>query len=70
MESVVERHPTGTVAVVCHGGVISAYLAHVLGVSQTIFFAPDYGSVSRLLAEPNGYRELLSANEALHLRGA
>lgn len=69
MEAVIESHPTGTVAVVCHGGVISAYLAHVLGIERTIVFAPDHGSVSRVLAETSGYREVLSVNEAQHLRG-
>jgi broad specificity phosphatase PhoE len=68
MEAVVDRYPDRTVAVVCHGGVISAYLAHVLDVSQTVFFAPDYCSVTRILAEPDGHRELLTANEALHMR--
>lgn len=65
MEAVVGRHPSGTVAVVCHGGVISAYVAHVVGTSQTVFFSPDYCSVTRILAESDGHRELLSANESL-----
>lgn len=68
MDAVADRHPQGTVAVVCHGGVISAYVGHVLGTSRRLFFTPDYCSVTRILAEPSGYRELLSANEALHMR--
>ncbi|WP_316689407.1 histidine phosphatase family protein [Pseudonocardia sp. H11422] len=68
MEAVVDRHPDGSVVVVCHGGVISAYLAHVLDTPQTVFFSPDYCSVTRVLAEPDGYRELLGANESLHMR--
>lgn len=63
IEAVVARHPGPSVAVVCHGGVISAYLAHVLGVRDTVFFAPDFCSISRVLADPDGHRELLTANE-------
>lgn len=67
IDDIAGRHADGSVAVVCHGGVISAYLAEVLGVARSVFFSPDYCSVSRVLAEP-GYRELLSANETLHMR--
>jgi len=67
MDAVAAGHPGGAVAVVCHGGVISAYLAEVLGTERTVFFSPDYCSVSRVLVEP-GYRELISANETLHMR--
>lgn len=68
VEDAVARHPEGGLAVVCHGGVISAYLAHVLGTSQMLFFAPEHASVSRVHLGPDGYRELVSASEALHLR--
>jgi broad specificity phosphatase PhoE len=63
VEDVVARHPAGAVAVVCHGGVISAYLAHVLGASRPFLVSPDYVSLSRVLAEPGGYREVVSVNE-------
>lgn len=65
---VVAAHPTGTVAVVCHGGEVSAYLSRVLGIGRVVFFVPDNCSVTRVLAEQDGYRELLSANETPHLR--
>lgn len=68
VDDVVAAHPAGTVAVVCHGGVVSAYLSRVLGVERVVFFIPDNCSVTRVLAEPDGYSELLSANETLHLR--
>lgn len=68
VEEVVERQSGTRVAVVCHGGVISAYLAHVLGTARMLFFTPDHCSVTRVLAGPGDYRELLSANESLHMR--
>jgi broad specificity phosphatase PhoE len=68
MEAVVERHPEGVVAVVCHGAVIGVYLAEILGLPQGVFVAPDYCSVTRVLAGPDADREVLSLNETLHLR--
>jgi broad specificity phosphatase PhoE len=68
MQAVIERHPNGVVAVVCHAAVISAYLAEILGLQQVVFVAPDYCSVTRVLAGPGPDREILSLNEALHLR--
>lgn len=68
VEDVVARQPRGTVAVLCHGGVISAYLAHVVGAARMLFLTPDHCSVTRVLAEPDGYREVLSVNENLHMR--
>lgn len=68
MEAVIERHPDGVVAVVCHGAVISAYLAEILGLEQVVFVSPDYCSVTRLLAGPGTDREIRSLNEGLHLR--
>ncbi|WP_433503072.1 histidine phosphatase family protein [Pseudonocardia halophobica] len=55
-------------AIVCHGGVISAYLAHVLRTAGPMFLTPDHCSVTRVLVEPDGYREVLSVNESLHMR--
>jgi broad specificity phosphatase PhoE len=68
MQAVIERHPDGVVAVVCHGAVISAYLAEILGLSHVVFVSPDYCSVTRVLAGPGTDREVLSLNEALHMR--
>ncbi len=68
IETGLARGEAGQIAVFCHGGMISAYLAHVVGARQPFFFAPDYGSISRVLAGPGDHRELLSANETGHLR--
>jgi len=68
IEEISTAHPEGRIAVVCHGGVINAYLSHVLGLEQTIFFEPAYTSVSRVAV---GARraQLVSTNETPHLAG-
>lgn len=57
-------------AIVCHGGVINAYLSHILGTSRMFFAEPFYTSVTRLRVEPDGYRQVLSLNETDHLWGS
>lgn len=68
IERVVARHARQRVAVVAHGGVINAYLAHVLGIERMLFFEPRYTSVSRVLAASSGERSVLTLNETGHLR--
>lgn len=55
------------VAVVCHGGVISAYLASILENPRPLFFEPEYTSISRIQVYQGGRRHVLSANETPHL---
>jgi probable phosphoglycerate mutase len=69
IERIVAAHPRQRVAVVCHGGVINAYAAHVLGIDDPLFFLPTYTSISRVLAASSGERSIASLNEAAHLRG-
>jgi probable phosphoglycerate mutase len=67
VERVIEANPSRTVAVVCHGGVINAYLSHVLHLETIMFFEPYYTSVSRLLAARTGQRQIKSLNDTGHL---
>ncbi len=69
MDRVITAHPGGDVAVVCHGGVINVYLAHVLGLAEPMFFHPDYTGISRVIASRAGMRSIASINECAHLRG-
>lgn len=55
-------------AIVCHGGVINAYLAELLGLDRMLFFEPGYTSISRVAVSRTGRRQLLSINETAHLR--
>ncbi len=67
VERVVDANPSRVVAIVCHGGVINAYLSHVLGLDEVMFFEPHYTSVSRVLAARTGQRQIRTLNETGHL---
>ncbi len=71
LERLVETHPGDRVAVVCHGGVINAYLAHVLHLADptSSFFYPNYTSIHRVAAARSGERSVVTINETVHLRG-
>jgi 2,3-bisphosphoglycerate-dependent phosphoglycerate mutase len=67
VERVVAAHPGQRVAVVCHGGVVNAYLSTILGIDRPLFFEPTYTSISRVMASSRGHRSLVSVNEIPHL---
>ena len=69
VDHIISGNPGGSVAVVCHGGVINAYLAHILGIERPLWFEPKYTSVHRVLASRRGDRSLETLNEIAHLRG-
>jgi broad specificity phosphatase PhoE len=69
IDHIVTGNPGGTIAVVCHGGVINAYLAAILGLDRILWFEPRYTSISRVLASRRGDRSLSTLNETAHLRG-
>ncbi len=70
IEDIIESHTGQTVAVVCHGGVINAYISHILNIEDPSgFFYPNYTSIHRLAAARSGQRTVLSLNETAHLRG-
>lgn len=68
VEKIIETNVGGRVVVVSHGGVINAYLGHVLGIGRELWFEPRYTSVSRVLASRRGHRNVESLNELAHLR--
>jgi probable phosphoglycerate mutase len=67
-ERIIAAHPGGRVAVACHGGVINAWTAEVLGVAHLFVFEPAYTGISRFLAAGSGERSVMSLNETAHLR--
>lgn len=72
VEAIVDDHRGERVAIVCHGGVINSYLAHILALSNGFergFFYPNYTSISRVAAASSGERSIVTVNEASHLRG-
>ena len=70
IEDIIAKHRGDTVVVTCHGGVINDYLSHILGVSNSQFFYPNYTSIHRIAASSSGHRSILSINETSHLRGS
>ncbi len=70
VEGLIAAHNGQRIAVSCHGGVINAYLAHVLGlpVGKGIFY-PNYTSINRVMASASGHRSVITINETSHLRG-
>ena len=70
IEDIISKHRGDTVVVTCHGGVINDYLSHILGISNSQFFYPNYTSIHRIAASSSGHRSVLSINETSHLRGS
>jgi broad specificity phosphatase PhoE len=66
VEGILGRHPSGNVFVVCHGAVINAYLAPILGVDHEMFFVPENTSLNSVVAEGE-VRRVRFLNDALHL---
>lgn len=67
IEAILARHPGEVVVVACHGGVINAYLTHVLGMRGIdMFFRPAHASTHRV-AFKSGQRVVGSLNDIHHL---
>jgi probable phosphoglycerate mutase len=70
VDRLIDAHPGQRIAVSCHGGVINAYLAHVLDLPVGKgFFYPNYTSIHRIAASRGGHRSIVTVNETAHLRG-
>jgi probable phosphoglycerate mutase len=68
VDGIVARNRSRTAAVVCHGGVINAYVGHVLGLSEFMVFEPAYTGITRIRASSRGHRMVVTLNEFGHLR--
>ena len=68
VERIAARHPGGRAVLFSHAGAINAAAGAVLHQDRTIWFAPDYCSISRLAAARDGRRGLVSLNETGHVR--
>jgi broad specificity phosphatase PhoE len=69
IEGIAASHEQQRVAVVCHGGVINAYVAHHLGVAHDMFFLPPHTSINVVLAGHHGIRTLRALSDVQHLAG-
>ncbi len=72
VDRIIDAHRGHRVAVVCHGGVINAYVSHILGLDaeRRGFFYPNYTSIHRIAAASSGERSVVTLNETTHLRGS
>ena len=66
IDAIVARHDGDRIALVCHGGVINAYLSDIISLPGTMWFEPAYTSVSRALAGGT-HKQVVSLNETPHL---
>lgn len=66
IEQILARHRDGNVVVICHGGVINAYVAPVLGVDHEMFFIPENTSLSSVIVDGER-RRIRFLNDHLHL---
>jgi probable phosphoglycerate mutase len=57
------------VVIACHGGVINAYVAHLLGVDEDMFFRPAHTAVNVVLSGRHGVRALQALGDVHHLAG-
>lgn len=66
VEAIIAENEGRRVAIACHGGVINAYIAHIIGVEADMFFRPAHTSVS-IVYSGEGIRALQSLNDVNHL---
>ena len=69
IEAAIARNAGERIAVVCHGGVINAYMGHIIGSRYDMFFRPAHTAVN-LVAAGAGRRVLRSLNDVHHLMTA
>ncbi len=69
IEGIISRHPGERVAIVCHSGVINAYLSMLLGIQRDVFFMPAHASVSTIRSSGDRYA-VVQLNDTAHLSSA
>lgn len=68
VEMILAENEGKRVVIACHGGVINAYIGHIIGVDYDMFFRPAHASMHIVFAGENGVRALQSLNDVHHLR--
>ncbi len=66
IESIIVAHPSERLVIACHGGVINAYVAHIIGTPYDMFFQPAHTSLT-IVAAGGGRRALQLLNDVHHL---
>ena len=68
IEAIIAENEGKRVVIACHGGVINAYIGHIIGVDYDMFFRPAHCSISVVFSGDGGVRALQSLNDVHHLR--
>ena len=66
VEAILNLATDSTMVVVTHSGVINAYLGHIMGVEQDMFFLPENASINSVLVDGDR-REMRFLNDVRHL---
>ncbi len=66
IEGILRSDLGGNIVVVCHGGVINAYIAPLLGVDHEMFFIPENTSMNSVIVDGDA-RRVRFLNDYLHL---
>jgi broad specificity phosphatase PhoE len=67
VESLAARHHGERIAVVAHGGAITAYVSHLLGVHRTMWFPVENTSVTLVRLDALGTPTVVAVNDCHHL---
>lgn len=67
VEAIIAGNQSKRIVIACHGGVINAYIGHIIGSPYDMFFRPAHASISIVFAG-DGIRALQSLNDVHHLR--
>jgi broad specificity phosphatase PhoE len=66
VERALAQRQDGNVVIVCHGAVINAYVAPLVGVDHEMFFVPENASLNSVVVDGD-LRRVRFLNDALHL---
>ena len=69
IEACIARNAGERIAIVCHGGVINAYIGHIIGTKYDMFFRPAHTSVN-IVVVGGSRRVLRLLNDVHHLTTA
>lgn len=67
VEAIIAENEGKRVVIACHGGVINAYVGHIIGVDSDMFFRPAHASI-HIVFSGEGVRALQTLNDVHHLR--
>jgi broad specificity phosphatase PhoE len=69
IEGIITAHANQRVVIACHGGVINAYIGHVIGSQYDMFYRPGHTSLN-VVAAGGHIRALHKLNDTHHLQTA